>query len=542
MKSITVKNVFLAAGIVIGLAGYNAAEAQTGKKQLKRTEVRTDKTSGDKKNDEVETNISITKDDKGEHVRVEKTVNGVKSVTDTVVKDEAARRILFARLGIEEPQDAPEAPEPAEPRMPAIVPDAPVAPSGGIIAPKAPVAPMEPKKVRMSKTVTKTMSSNTSGPDLSPEDANEQANVKVEKSTTTIIETTSSEDDMPDGELPPLPALAAGPGKVIKRVNVLRAPGYKAQTGDSVYRKVMIFGSGDMDSIAFMKFSNNPDFNFGEVPGANFTYSYTTDSKDGLKDLPELPAQLQGILSKGLDTVYLSKHKEYAKAQAEYISKQHELQSAQTYNHFNNSNWMLSTDSQKATRGLCKTQQQMKLKQDSAFQNAKTKFAAEKLAIDAKNFSINMEVLADSFRTLGKEMPNVITVTTREVNCGLGSKSGKETVTRKTIIREAKTSRKIAVRNKRSAADNIAPNAKDLVLSPNPAKDHVNISIKNAEPGVTTELSLTDMAGREIKHQTLNITGAFSHDLDLNDLQPGIYIVKLVQGKHSYASKLNVER
>lgn len=67
----------------------------------------------------------------------------------------------------------------------------------------------------------------------------------------------------------------------------------------------------------------------------------------------------------------------------------------------------------------------------------------------------------------------------------------------------------------------------DLSIYPNPAHESVRVIFKNENNG-TALLTLSDLSGRIITQKTLNISGGTAKiDIQLNTLEPGIYLIKL---------------
>jgi hypothetical protein len=72
-------------------------------------------------------------------------------------------------------------------------------------------------------------------------------------------------------------------------------------------------------------------------------------------------------------------------------------------------------------------------------------------------------------------------------------------------------------------------------LFPNPAKDQVFIRIKDRMPGQFAEVSIADLNGRIVKSSILNPN---DQRLTTNDLQPGVYFVKVAEGEKVFTKKL----
>ena len=116
---------------------------------------------------------------------------------------------------------------------------------------------------------------------------------------------------------------------------------------------------------------------------------------------------------------------------------------------------------------------------------------------------------------------------------------GKQKVIMKTVVvSKGKKDKKTA-----SAERTAATEASELVISPNPSDGKFNLNLKTADAGSPVNISVTDMAGREVHKQVFTPNGAaLSADLDLTHLQRGVYVVKTTQGSQTYTRKVSVEK
>ncbi len=78
--------------------------------------------------------------------------------------------------------------------------------------------------------------------------------------------------------------------------------------------------------------------------------------------------------------------------------------------------------------------------------------------------------------------------------------------------------------------------ANDLVskIYPNPAKDMLNIQLKNSEQA---SIKFINILGQEIKSSVVN---DFQANIDVSDLKPGIYIIKIDQKGKTFTTKVNI--
>ena len=80
--------------------------------------------------------------------------------------------------------------------------------------------------------------------------------------------------------------------------------------------------------------------------------------------------------------------------------------------------------------------------------------------------------------------------------------------------------------------------ALDLVAYPNPATDHVMVSIES-EKLIPARIWLLDMNGRKVRDLKINLfTGKQEVRIDLSNLETGMYILQLIARNRSDSSKL----
>ncbi len=83
--------------------------------------------------------------------------------------------------------------------------------------------------------------------------------------------------------------------------------------------------------------------------------------------------------------------------------------------------------------------------------------------------------------------------------------------------------------------------ADQISISPNPAKTSANISYNSKSSG-TVKLSIADVTGKMVKELTFNKnSGANNFKVDVNDMAPGMYFVKVIDGQGVGVKKLIVE-
>lgn len=84
---------------------------------------------------------------------------------------------------------------------------------------------------------------------------------------------------------------------------------------------------------------------------------------------------------------------------------------------------------------------------------------------------------------------------------------------------------------------------KPLTIYPNPASDVLKVEFK-AESAMVPEIKIFDLTGKVIKQfdKEFNLNNeVFKADLDISDLNTGIYFVKVIQGEQTWSEKLVVK-
>ncbi len=84
---------------------------------------------------------------------------------------------------------------------------------------------------------------------------------------------------------------------------------------------------------------------------------------------------------------------------------------------------------------------------------------------------------------------------------------------------------------------------KPLNIYPNPATDQLNVEF-SAKNTIVPEIKIFDLTGKMVRHFDkafiLNHE-VFKADLDISDLNTGIYFVKVIQGEQTWSEKLVVK-
>jgi hypothetical protein len=84
----------------------------------------------------------------------------------------------------------------------------------------------------------------------------------------------------------------------------------------------------------------------------------------------------------------------------------------------------------------------------------------------------------------------------------------------------------------------------DFILMPNPAKDQVRLELTNIFSASYT-LIITDLVGREVRNILVPVSpagGNLSIDINVADLNPGIYLVQFNNGSNPSTKKLIISR
>ncbi len=87
------------------------------------------------------------------------------------------------------------------------------------------------------------------------------------------------------------------------------------------------------------------------------------------------------------------------------------------------------------------------------------------------------------------------------------------------------------------------PGEKPLTIYPNPAIDQLNVEF-TAENDMTPEIKIFDLTGKMVRHfdkEFILNHDVFKADLDISDLNTGIYFIKVIQGKKTWSEKLVVK-
>ncbi|MCR9287646.1 MAG: T9SS type A sorting domain-containing protein [Bacteroidetes bacterium] len=90
--------------------------------------------------------------------------------------------------------------------------------------------------------------------------------------------------------------------------------------------------------------------------------------------------------------------------------------------------------------------------------------------------------------------------------------------------------------------DVVAPEAFNLELAPNPAEGNVNVSYDLPEAAQTT-ISVVNMIGQEVSRETLGnqFAGEYTHNLNINNLANGVYLVRFQADNQISTQKLIVK-
>jgi len=87
------------------------------------------------------------------------------------------------------------------------------------------------------------------------------------------------------------------------------------------------------------------------------------------------------------------------------------------------------------------------------------------------------------------------------------------------------------------------PDEDPLSVFPNPAKEKVSIQLDIHNTNATPEIDILDLTGKSVK--TIREKFAIENEqykmrLDISDLKPGIYFVKVKSGQDTFSKKLLV--
>ncbi len=80
----------------------------------------------------------------------------------------------------------------------------------------------------------------------------------------------------------------------------------------------------------------------------------------------------------------------------------------------------------------------------------------------------------------------------------------------------------------------------ELSLYPNPSNNFTIVSLRNATVN-NALLSITDMTGKQIMHESFNVNGLFAYKINTSELKSGVYQVSIISGENSMSQKLIVQ-
>jgi len=76
-------------------------------------------------------------------------------------------------------------------------------------------------------------------------------------------------------------------------------------------------------------------------------------------------------------------------------------------------------------------------------------------------------------------------------------------------------------------------------VGPNPASDYVNVMFNDIEGDFT--LTMTDVTGRVVSSETVNVLGAVNHTVNVSSLSAGVYMLNVNSGAASVTYKISVQ-
>jgi len=76
-------------------------------------------------------------------------------------------------------------------------------------------------------------------------------------------------------------------------------------------------------------------------------------------------------------------------------------------------------------------------------------------------------------------------------------------------------------------------------VGPNPANDFVNVMFNDIEGDFT--MTMTDVTGRVVSSEAVNVLGAVNHTLDVSSLSAGVYMLNVNNGSASVTYKISVQ-
>ena len=78
-----------------------------------------------------------------------------------------------------------------------------------------------------------------------------------------------------------------------------------------------------------------------------------------------------------------------------------------------------------------------------------------------------------------------------------------------------------------------------ITVAPNPAVDFVNVAFENVEGSF--DVSMTDITGRLMSTETVEVLGAMKHTIDVSNMPAGVYMLNVNNGKASVTYKITVQ-
>ncbi|MCY1235051.1 hypothetical protein D9M72_476550 [compost metagenome] len=80
----------------------------------------------------------------------------------------------------------------------------------------------------------------------------------------------------------------------------------------------------------------------------------------------------------------------------------------------------------------------------------------------------------------------------------------------------------------------------DFKIYPNPNKGNFNVQF-NSESNNEIKIAIYDISGRQIFNKSYQNTGLFSENLQLNNVQSGVYLVNVIDGDRKEVKKIIIE-
>jgi len=81
--------------------------------------------------------------------------------------------------------------------------------------------------------------------------------------------------------------------------------------------------------------------------------------------------------------------------------------------------------------------------------------------------------------------------------------------------------------------------AQSIKIAPNPASSFINVTFEEVSGNFT--LTMTDITGRTVSQEKVNVLGGLQHTMDINKLSSGVYMLNINNGKASYTQKIIVQ-